>query len=156
MSASRKDACVVCSKTIKECHKDISCKICKLYVHRKCTKLKTKELKRLNEWKCDKCNVTVQNSDDTEIECELPDVDNLNANVNVADINFDKYDKMLFNPLRFENMLKESEADDENISKSANIECTYVTSEKLSQNISNEQADFTLIQFKHPKFEQKL
>ena len=52
MSELRKDVCVVCSKTIKECHTDISCKVCKLYVHKKCTKLKTKELKRLNEWKC--------------------------------------------------------------------------------------------------------
>ena len=59
-------------------------------------------------------------------------------------MNFDKYDKMLFNPLRFENMSKESEANDENILKSADIECTYVTSKQLSQNISNQQADLTL------------
>ena len=48
---------------------------------------------------------------------------------------------MLFNPIRFENMSKESEANDENILKSADIECTYVTSKQLSQNISNQQAD---------------
>ena len=67
-------------------------------------------MKRLNKWKCDKCSEGVNNSDDTEIECESHDVISLNANVNVADINFDKYDRMLFNPLRFENMSKESEA----------------------------------------------
>ena len=123
MSELGKDVCVVCSKTIKECHKDISCKICKIYVH-KCTRLKTKELKRLNEWKCKKCTVTVNtvdNSDDTEIESESHDVENLNVNVNVTDITFDKYDKMLFNPLRFENMSKESEANDVNILKSADM-----------------------------------
>ena len=51
---------------------------------------------------------------------------------------------MLFNPLRFEIMSKESVANDENILKSADIECTYVTSKQLSQNISNQQADLTL------------
>ena len=144
MSASRKNVCVVCSNTIKECHKDISCEICKLYVHKKCTNLKTKKLKRLNIWKCEKCSEGVNNSDDTGIECESHDVINLNANVNVADINFDKYDRMLFNPLRFENMSKESEANNENILKSADIGCTYVTTEQLSQNICNQQANFTL------------
>ena len=81
-------------------------------------------MKRLNEWKCGVTVNTVDNSDDTEIESESHDVENLNINVNVTDINFDKYDRMLFNPLRFENMSKESEANDENISKSADIECT--------------------------------
>ena len=144
MSVSRKNVCVVCSNIIKECHKDISCELCKLYVHKKCTNLKPKELKRLNKWKCDKCSEGVNNSDDTEIECESHEVISLNANVNVADINFDKYDRMLFNPLRFENMSKESEANNENILKSADIECTYVTTEQLSQNICNQQADLTL------------
>ena len=71
MSELRKDVCVVCSKTIKECHKDISCKICKLYVHKSVLSKKTKGLKRLNEWKCKNCSVTVNtvdNSDDTEVE----------------------------------------------------------------------------------------
>ena len=39
-------------------------------------------MKRLNEWKCKKCSVTVNtvdNSDDTEIESESHDVDNLNV-----------------------------------------------------------------------------
>ena len=51
--------------------------------------IKTNELKRLNEWKCKKCSVTVNtvdNSDDTEIESESHDVGNLNVNVNVTDI----------------------------------------------------------------------
>ena len=49
-------------------------------------------MKRLNEWKCKKCSVTantVDNSDDTEIESESHDVENLNVNVNVTYINFD-------------------------------------------------------------------
>ena len=101
-------------------------------------------MKRLNEWKCKKCSVavnTVDNSDDTEIESESYDVENLNDNVNVTDINLDKYNRILFNPLQFENMSKESEANDENILKN---ECMYVTFKQLSQNISNQQADLTL------------
>ena len=44
------------------------CKVYVHHVHKKCTNLKTKELKRLSKWKCDKCNEVVNNSDDTEIE----------------------------------------------------------------------------------------
>ena len=54
------------------------------------------------------------------------------------------YDRKLFNPIRFENMSEESEANDENILKSADIECTYVTSKQLSQNILNQQSDLTV------------
>ena len=43
-----KSNCVMCSKNIKECHKDISCKTCKGYVHKKCTKLKQKQLKSMD------------------------------------------------------------------------------------------------------------
>ena len=51
---------------------------------------------------------------------------------------------MLFNPLRYENMSKEPEANDENISKSVDIECFFVNSEKLNRIFSVEEADLTL------------
>ena len=99
-----KDLCVYCSKTIRTSHKQISCKTCKLFVHKKCTKLKKQELKKLNvkEWICSNCNT------DTHITLETQhnDIEKLNANVNVSDTDlcdFKKYDKMLFNPLRYEN-----------------------------------------------------
>ena len=79
-----------------------------------------------------------------ENEGYLNDIENLNDNITVEDNNFDKYDEMLFNPLRYENMSKEEESNDENISGSIDIECSYITSEKLSRNISEEQADFSL------------
>ena len=50
-------------------------------------------------------------------------------------------------------MSKESEANDENILKSADIECAYVSIEQLSQNICNQQADLTLFNL---NIEQKL
>ena len=139
-----KDVCVSCSKIIRNCHKIISCKICKLFVHKKCTKLKQRELKNLkpDDWTCNKCSVNFNQAD--ENESYLNELNNLNDNINIEDTNFDKYDKMLFNPLRYENMSKEPESNDENISKSIDIECSYVSSEKLKRNISEEQADFTL------------
>ena len=42
------------------------------------------------------------------------------------------------------NLSKEEESNDENISKSIDIECSYITSEKLNRNNSREQADFSL------------
>ena len=96
------DVCVVCSKIVKNCHKYISCQICKGYVHKKCTKLRPKQLKCLNpkEWVCSKfpSNNTVSDSDIEE------DIDNLNESpqFNPIEVDLKKYDKMVFNPLRFE------------------------------------------------------
>ena len=50
MSATNLDVCIVCSKTIRTCHKDITCTICKMYVHKKCTKLKQKDLKQMSTY----------------------------------------------------------------------------------------------------------
>ena len=48
MTSVNRDNCIVCSKIVKKCHKDISCKICHGFVHKKCTNLKPKQLKCLN------------------------------------------------------------------------------------------------------------
>ena len=87
--------CVSCSKIIRTCHKLLSCKICKLFVHKKCTKLKQRELENLNpgDWTCNKCSVNLNEPD--ENEGYLNDTENLNDNIIVEDDNFDKYDKML-------------------------------------------------------------
>ena len=107
--------------------------------------LKPRELKNLqpHEWVCDNCKAT---SNETSQNFE-DDIRNLNATANVTDTstNFEKYDKMIFNPLRYENMSKDSDRNDDDMFKTIDIKCEYVTSEQLSQNISNEQADFTLL-----------
>ena len=64
-----------------------------------------------------------------ENEGYLNDIENLNDNIIVEDNNFDKYDKMLFNPLRYEKMTKEEESNAENTFGSIDIECSYITSE---------------------------
>ena len=59
----------------------ISCKICKLFVHKKCTKLKQWELKNLKpgDWTCNKCSVNFNETD--ENERYLNDIENLNDNI---------------------------------------------------------------------------
>ena len=106
-------------------------------------KLKQRELKtlKIEEWVCGKC----QNDSYETFETQHDDVENLNANAHVTDINFDKYNKMVFNPLRYESISKESKVSDDNHYNNIDIECEYVTFDQLSQSISNEQADFTLL-----------
>ena len=98
MNSVNSDNCVVCSKTVKKCHKEISCKICSGFTHKKCTKLKSKQLKCLNvkEWVCPNCCQDVQTSS-SDLENE---VNNLNKSFDfhLTDVDFQKYDKMLFNP----------------------------------------------------------
>ena len=52
---------------------------------------------------------------------------------------------MIFNPLCYENMLKGSKLSDEDNTDFCNIECKYVTSKQLNQDILGNQADFTLL-----------
>ena len=72
--SSNSNNCVICAKNIKECHKNISCQRCKGYVHKKCTKLKQKQLKSVdrNEWICPNC-ITVDYDNNVS-----DDVDELN------------------------------------------------------------------------------
>ncbi len=95
------DICVSCSKTIKTCHKVIFCKYCKLYVHKKCTKLKPREIKRLTpgEWECNKCSISMN-----DINVTQQDIDSLNDGVITTDVDFKKYDDMSFDPLRYESI----------------------------------------------------
>ena len=146
MSVSN-DVCLSCAQLIKTSHKQIFCKECKMFVHKKCTKLKQRELKNIinlqQKWICVNCQMNARLTN-TGNDCSN-DSENLNANVNVLDIDFEKYDKMSFNPLRYENMLKESKLSNEDYTDSCNIDCKYVTSEQLNKDISGDQADFTLL-----------
>ena len=103
------DVCVSCTKVIKDCHKIIFCKHCKHYVHKKCTKLKRSELKRLipGEWECQNCCTKYDETVTTDnITHEIND---LNENLNFLDVDFNKYEKMAFDPLRYEAITKESD-----------------------------------------------
>ena len=54
MTSVNRDNCIVCSKIVKKCHKDISCKICHGFIHKKCTNLKPKQLNS-KKWVCQNC-----------------------------------------------------------------------------------------------------
>ena len=59
MSSGNCDNCIVCSKIVRKNHKDLSCKICHGFIHKKCTNMKPRQLKCLNikEWVCKNCCV---------------------------------------------------------------------------------------------------
>ena len=125
MSVTSQDVCIVCSKTIRSCHKDITCTVCKMYVHKKCTKLKPKDLKKCAEWTCEKCKITNENLDDTvevDIECE-----SLINHYNVSEVDLEsKFKDMCFNPSRFESIDK-----NEIINHHQYNECSYITPDRF-------------------------
>lgn len=137
MSVQRQDVCIVCSKTIKECHKDIACKKCKMYVHKKCTKMKPKELKRCIEWTCDKCcETTCNDMSNIEVECE-----SLINKYNVSDIDLEsKFKNMCFNPLRYESIEKNEIENDYKCN-----ECSYMTPEQFNSNTVENNSAFTCL-----------
>ena len=65
MSGCNSDLCLSCSKKVRVHQKDISCKVCHLFIHKKCTKLKRKDIGKwnVNEYTCMKC-ISSNASDD--------------------------------------------------------------------------------------------
>ena len=132
MSLKKCDICIVCSKIVKNCHKDIYCKLCNRFVHKKCTKLKPKELKCLknNEWVCQNCSKDAQRDSDSDLE---DDVHNLNESpeFKITNVDFQRYDDMIFNPLRFDfNSTKKAYNDI--VSEEFIHKCPYLTPEQFS------------------------
>ena len=72
-----------------------------------------------NEWVCGNCKVNPIETSETHNLND--DIRHLNANVNVTDVDFDRYNKMLFNPLRYENMTKDSDRINDSMCKSIDI-----------------------------------
>ena len=144
---SENSKCIVCLKTIKNCHKDISCKACKGYVHKKCTKLKQKQLKSLKrgEWSCSKCYKDVNLDNTTSIEddvCKLND----SPQFSITDIDFKKYDNMIFNPLRFDSNNTEKTYNDIVNSNNGGIhECSYLTPEQFCTDPNANRGNFNLL-----------
>ena len=127
MSVSSQDVCIVCSKTIKHCHKDITCNKCQMYVHKKCTKLKPKELKKCKEWTCDKCLATVDKVDDSYIQDIDDACDSLINSFNVSDVDLEnRFRDKCFNPLRYESI----EKNEVNNGYQYN-ECSYITPDRF-------------------------
>ena len=124
--------CIGCSKVVKKCHKNICCKVCKKYIHKKCTNLKLSELKLLdpNDWVCRLCNENVHsNSISSDIESEINDL-NKSEHFKLSSTDFTKYDDMIFNPLRFDHETNGKAyndiVDDKDIHK-----CSYLTPDQF-------------------------
>ena len=140
MPLSVKDVCVKCSKTVNQCHKNISCKVCNGYVHKKCTLLKPKQLKVLNpkEWICQNCSRPFDNSNNSnsDIEAEVYDLNQSPHVKNITDVDLEKYDKMIFNPLTLDCNFNNKNYND--IVNSVNCdmhECAYVTPAQFCSDI---------------------
>lgn len=140
MSASVRDLCVSCSKIIKNCHKNISCKICKGYVHKKCTKLKRKELARMdsNEWMCHKCK-----NDTSNIPLSDDNGSDIDESINVREVDFEKYDNMIFNPLRYQHTSKE--LNDEIQDTYQSPQCSYITPDQFNTLFPSTDDNFSIL-----------
>ena len=70
MSLKTHDNCIECSKIVRNCHKDLRCKSCNGYIHKKCTKMKPKLLNVLNtkDWICQNCSKNEQKDSNSDIE----------------------------------------------------------------------------------------
>ena len=131
---SCKYSCIVCAKVIKQCHKDISCKICNCYAHKKCTQLKPKELKQLykTEWICPKC------CDRYDSDCSDTESENGNE-FDIFEFDFEKFDKMVFNPARSESIV-------ENDGELCQFnECSYVTPSQFKSDMCTHSNTFTIL-----------
>ena len=101
MSLKNIDTCIECKKLIKTCHKNICCKTCNGFIHKKCTKLKQKQLKCLvvKDWVCNECNSKRTKCDsNSDLETEINELNNSSL-FKLDEIDFKKYDDMIFNPL---------------------------------------------------------
>ena len=120
MSLKIRDLCIVCTKIVKNCHKDIRCKTCEGFVHKKCTKLKPKD------WVCQNCNS--QRDSESDIE---NDTNNLNESpeFNITNVDFQKYDNMIFNPLKFD--FNSNKTYNDVTSDDITHKCSYLTPEQF-------------------------
>ena len=72
----------------------------------------------------------------------IHETNNLNENWNIVDVDFNKYEKMAFDPFRYEITNKESDLGNVNQS---NVKCNYVTNVQLNQMLSNQYDSHTLL-----------
>jgi hypothetical protein len=135
----------MCSKVVKDCHKNISCQKCNGYVHKKCTKLKPKELNNLDpkEWICSNCIKTSTADLQSDIEDDIQ-IRNDIPQLNVTEVDLQKYDKMIFNPLRFDNDLTDTNYSDITNNAGSHV-CSYSTPEQFCSDINTNHGKFNVL-----------
>ena len=137
MSGCKSDLCLSCSKKVR-IHKYIyiyiyiSCKVCHLFIRKICTKLKRKDIVRVNVnrltcMKCISANASDEKNqnDDTVHDFIASEGKTSTCSESINAI-FSKYDKMIFNPFKYQNDIIDNDA-----TNAVNSKCMYVTPEEL-------------------------
>ena len=146
MSGCKSDLCLSCSKKIRIHQKDISCKVCHLFIHKKCTKLKRKDIIRLNVdgYTCMKCISANTSGEKNQKDDTVHDFNASEGKTSTCsesiNANFSKYDKMIFNPFKYQNDII-----DNNATNAVNSKCMYVTPEELRANLTSESNNFSIL-----------
>lgn len=128
MSGPNNDLCLSCSKKVKCNHKDITCNICKLFIHKKCTNLKRKDILKIQpgEFTCINCKLNLTKAESSVNE--IPNDDD-HTNFIITDEDFSKYDKMVFNPVRYKNKAIDNEINENQQCHN----CTYLTPDQFNE-----------------------
>ena len=135
MSGCKSDLCLSCSKKVRIHQKDISCKVCHLLIHKKCTKLIRKDIIRLNVngYTCMKCISANTSGEKNQKDDTVHDFNASEGKTSTCsesiNANFSKYDKMIFNPFKYQNDIIDIDA-----ANAVNSKCMYVTPEELRAN----------------------
>ena len=146
MSGCKSDLCLSCSKKVRIHQKDISCKVCHLFIHKKCTKLKRKDIIRLNvnECTCMKCISANTSGEKNQNDDTVHDFNASEGKTSTCsesiNANFSKYDKMIFTPFKYQNDIIDNDA-----ANAVNSKCMYVTPEELRANLTSESNIFSIL-----------
>ncbi len=139
------EKCIICKKNMQNRHKVISCCKCKGYVHKKCSKLSRKLISQLNDFVCANCT-TAENHNDRPLNIQDENDDstilaNQNENTTAKDIILEKYDNMIFNPIRFQSNTK----DEEHIEMNHVPQCNYLTPEEFVSKYKHHDTKFSIM-----------
>ena len=142
MSSYVNNVCIMCSEMIVNPNSNISCAICSRYVHTKCIQNEGKTKKK-KEWICSNCSQKLNTGSeydddvtfsDSDIEKDVNDLNNSKSHFKITDVDLQKYDEMVFNPLRFDYNTEKcfNEIVDDAVSDV--YKCNYITPEQFCSN----------------------
>ncbi len=106
--------------------------------------MKQSELKKLkpSDWECNNC-ITIRSNENEYEDNHERDLNSLNENIDVKDVDFTKYDKMCFDPLRDGSTFKDTKLED--VYHQSNIDCSYVTNDETRQLLTSQDEILTLL-----------
>ena len=144
---SNHERCAICQRDVQKRHRVFSCKHCKKYVHKKCMNMSRKAISLLEKDKYVCINCSDKNHEETSSHIQN-DTNVKDANIEypleendlVSDIEIDKYDSMVFNPVRFQSTTK-----DEIPHEMSHIpKCNYITPVDFKIKYENNEPTFSI------------